>query len=83
MKTRNEKIVFDDKPVLTSTEAAAFLGIAVSYIYKLTHWKKIPFSKPNGGKIYFRRDELESWMNSGRYLTVDEARADAIKGSRV
>ena len=49
------------KNVLTSTEAALYLGIAASYLYKLTSKKKIPHYKPNGRCIYFNKEELSRW----------------------
>ena len=49
------------KNVLTSTEAALYLGIAESYLYKLTSKKKIPHYKPNGRCIYFNKEELSRW----------------------
>ena len=49
------------KEVLTSSEACKFLGIAPSYLYKLTSAKLIPFYKPSGGMIFFNREELKKW----------------------
>lgn len=49
------------KEVLTSTEAALYLGIAESYLYKLTSMKKIPHYKPHGRCIYFNKHELTDW----------------------
>ena len=49
------------KNVLTSTEAALYLGIAEGYLYKLTSKKKIPHYKPNGRCIYFNKEELSRW----------------------
>ena len=49
------------KNVLTSTEAALYLGIAESYLYKLTSKKKIAHYKPNGRCIYFNKEELSRW----------------------
>ena len=52
----------ENKRVLSFTEAAKFLGFAESYLYKLTSAGIVPYSKPNGKKIFFDRIKLEEWM---------------------
>jgi excisionase family DNA binding protein len=60
------------KEVLTSEEAARYLGISKSYLYKLTMQQKIPHYKPLGKMCYFNRVELEQWLQSNRVATEDE-----------
>lgn len=50
------------KKVLTIDEACEYLGYKKSYVYKLTMEGILPFSKPNGKKIFFDREKLEAWM---------------------
>ncbi len=52
--------------VLTSEEAAIFLNIEKSYLYKLTSAGILPFSKPNGKMIYFSKQDLIKWALSNR-----------------
>jgi excisionase family DNA binding protein len=52
------------KNILTLNEAAIFLGISKGYLYRLTSRKLIPFYKPNGKLVYFKRAELEKWITS-------------------
>ena len=66
-----------NKPILTLNEAALFLGVKPSQLYKLTHERAIPFSKPNGKKCYFDRDELIEWARQGRSMTKSEINAAA------
>lgn len=56
-----ESALWTSKEVLTSNEAAVYLGMENSYLYKLTCQKKIPFYKPNDGRIYFKKAELDDW----------------------
>lgn len=58
--------IFCTKEVLTSDEAAAYMGISKSYLYKLTMKQLIPHYKPMGKMCYFNRKELESWLQSNR-----------------
>jgi excisionase family DNA binding protein len=53
-----------DRVFLTFNEAANYLGMAKSTLYKLTASNMIPFSKPNGKKIYFSKIQLEEWILS-------------------
>lgn len=52
-------------------EAAAFVRLKKSTIYKLVSTRKIPFNK-TGKRLYFRPSELRAWIESGRNLTLDE-----------
>lgn len=65
-------IIGTQKDVLTSDEAARYLGISKSYLYKLTMRQQIPHYKPMGKMCYFNREELESWLQSNRIATGDE-----------
>lgn len=64
--------IFTTKEVLTTEEAAAYLGMRKSYLYKLTMNKKIPHYKPMGKVCYFQRKELEEWLLSNRVSTDEE-----------
>ena len=44
-------------------DAAQFLGVKTSYVYRMIRDRKIPHYKSRGGKlIYFRKEDLEAWM---------------------
>lgn len=60
------------KEVLTSAEAAKYMGITMSYLYKLTMRKEIPHYKPMGKMVYFNREELVQWLQSNRVSTNAE-----------
>lgn len=60
------------KEVLTSAEAAKYMGISMSYLYKLTMRQQIPHYKPMGKMCYFNRLELEQWLQSNRVSTSTE-----------
>lgn len=64
--------IFTTKEVLTSDEAAAYMGISKSYLYKLTMRQQIPFFRPMGKMCYFNRLELEAWLQTNRCATADE-----------
>lgn len=66
------------KDVLTMDEAVQYSGLSRSYLYKLTSTRKIPFYKPNGKAIYFKRVELEQWLTRCRVNTMQEIHCAAI-----
>ncbi len=50
-----------EKP-LAFNEAAQYLDISKSYLYKLTSSNKIPHYKPQGKRLYFSKSELDTWL---------------------
>ncbi len=68
----SDEVVLTQKTVLTSTEAAKYLGLSLSKLYKLTCAKEIPHYKPNGKFNYFERAEIEAWALRNRIATNDE-----------
>lgn len=64
--------IFCTKVMLTTDEAAAYLGVSKSYIYRLTSRNEIPCYKPLGKMCYFDRLELEEWIRSNRAATDAE-----------
>lgn len=70
--------IFCTKEVLTSDEAAAYMGISKSYLYKLTMKQLIPHYKPMGKMCYFNRKELESWLQNNKVAValLDDLKKD-------
>lgn len=80
--------IFCTKEVLTSNEAAKYMGVSKSYLYKLTMRQQIPHYKPMGKMVYFNRLELEQWLQNNRVSTATEISQQAAaycmkKGGRV
>lgn len=74
-----ENILHEAKDVLTLEEAALFLGISKSSLYKMTHKNVLPFYRPNGKLIYFEKVELLKWMRQGRTMSEAETQEAAAK----
>lgn len=60
------------KTVLNFNEACKYLNVSSSHLYKLTSTKHIPHYCPQGKKLYFKREELDSWLQRNRQLSADE-----------
>ena len=62
---------------LNLVEAAKFLDLSQSHLYKLTSERKIPHFKPNGKKIYFDEYELVQWLKRKPTRTLEETEEKA------
>lgn len=62
----------EKKQLIPTAEAAAFLGIKVSYLHKLMMRRVIPYYKPNGKLCFFDKAELEAWMKNVRIASQTE-----------
>lgn len=60
------------KEVLTIDECAMLTGFSKNHLYKLTSQRAIPFYKPLGGSIRFKKSEVEDWLLQNRQATVSE-----------
>lgn len=79
--------IFCTKEVLTTDEAAKYLGVSLSCLYKWTMSRQIPhYKSPSGKMCYFNRKEVEAWMQSCKVATQDElehqAQTIARKGGK-
>jgi excisionase family DNA binding protein len=61
-----------EKEILSLSEAAKFLNVSKSCIYKITSQKQIPHYVPGGKKIYFRKEDLENWILKSKVDSVIE-----------
>jgi excisionase family DNA binding protein len=59
------------KEILSFKESLIFLGVSKSFLYKLTSKKAIKFSKPNNGKLYFKKSDLYEWMIHNEIKSTD------------
>lgn len=61
--------------------AVEITRLARRTIYKLTHRREIPHRRV-GGRLYFRRAELEQWIDAGRRRTVAEVAVERMAGNK-
>ncbi|MDC8101665.1 helix-turn-helix domain-containing protein [Chryseobacterium rhizosphaerae] len=64
--------------ILNFKQAAEFLSISLSALYKITHKKAITFYKPNGKLIYFKKSDLIKWMLSNEQQCQAEFAEDYL-----
>ena len=74
---RLENLCYAAKEVLNLEEAATFLGIAKSTLYKMTHLDQIPYFKPSGKLIFFEKKALIEWVRKAKSKSVEEIKEEA------
>jgi excisionase family DNA binding protein len=62
---------------LTLKEAAAFIDLSQSYLYRLTSQGRVPCYKPEGKRVYFDRAELVNWLKRNRIRPQEETEEKA------
>jgi len=56
-------------------------GLARRSIYKATHFRTIPHRRV-GGRLYFRRSELEKWLDDGRRPMASEVAQKRMEANK-
>lgn len=72
-------LLISQKEVLSASEAATYMNVSLSHLYKLTAERKVPHFKPMGKMVYFNRLELEKWLQTNRVATDEELEQQAQK----
>jgi len=62
----------DHEEILSLNEAAKFLKLSKSFLYKMTSQKIISHYIPGGKRIYFKKSDLEDWLLKNRIPTSSE-----------
>jgi excisionase family DNA binding protein len=71
---RYDRPINDD--VLGMLEAANYLKLSKATLYRLTMDRQIPHYKM-GKRNYFRKEELDHWINKGRVKTQEDIENEA------
>lgn len=75
VKNSNEEILdFFKKRMLTTKEAAFYLGLSVITVRRKAGKGVFPSHRPNGGKLYFEISDLDEYLLSKRRSSVEKAR---------
>lgn len=72
-----EKTKYLTKETLTMKEVAEYMGCSTNWLYKLTSEGKIPFYKPFGKMIFFKKSEVDAFLQTNRQSTFAEIHAKA------
>ena len=67
----------NERNLMTTTEAARYLGLKPSYLYKMMMRRAIPYYKPNGKLCFFAKEDLDAWLKRVRVKSQDEIDSQA------
>ena len=59
-----------ERNLMTTTEAARYLGLKPSYLYKMMMRRAIPYYKPGGKLCFFAKEDLDAWMKRVKRVRV-------------
>lgn len=80
LKMQEEKYWFL-KPILSFKEGCRYCSLSESRMYAHTSKRNVPHYKPEGKRIYFKREELDEWLLSNKRYTNEELERQANKMS--
>ena len=79
--TRLDKIqqltLLSAKEALNVADVCLLTGLSKPRIYHLTSSREIPFYKPEGRGIFFKKSEITAWLLQNRQRTNAEVRSEA------
>ena len=67
----------NERNLMTTTEAAKYLGLKPSYLYKMMMRRAIPYYKPGGKLCFFDKEDLDTWLKRVRVKSQSEIESDA------
>lgn len=67
-----------EKNILTVDDLMDYTTFSQKQIYKLTSTRAIPHYKPSGRKLFFKKDEIDDWINKGRVKTINELNDEEV-----
>lgn len=73
-----EEQSINKKEVLNFNEAALYMGVSKSFLYKKTSTNSITHYCPEGKLIFFKRSDLDAWLLRNRRATAEEIEAEAL-----
>ncbi|MEO5641831.1 MAG: helix-turn-helix domain-containing protein [Bacteroidia bacterium] len=78
LEDRLNEVLVAHKEMLSFDEARVYLHLSPSYLYKLTASRVIPYFKPGGKLVYFRRADLDEWLKRHLCSPIASLKAKAI-----
>lgn len=69
----------EQKELLTIQEASCLLHLSIPTLYTMNCKGRIPFTMVSG-KVYYRRNALEQWLESGERKTKAQLRREVEEG---
>lgn len=71
-------------PFISLAEASEYLGLSKATLYSYTHNRVLPFYKLRGRKLYFKREDLDSFIMNDKNLVKSkfQIESEALRNIR-
>jgi excisionase family DNA binding protein len=69
----------EEQQIFNSRQAADYLFLSLAQLYKLTSSGKIRSSRPNSGRIYIYKKDLDDYIESGLRASSKEIQSKATR----
>lgn len=79
LSTIADRVAINSKEVWTVEDAAQYTGFSKSQLYKLASSHVLPYSKPSGKVIFFKREDVINWLLSNRCASNEEIADTAMQ----
>jgi len=60
------------KHFMTTEELHTYLGVSMSSVYKLSQKNLLPKYRPTGRKLYFLKQDVDTFLLKNRVASIDE-----------
>lgn len=65
-----------EKAFLSVQDLCNYLNVSESTVYKISHYKVLPKYCPQGRLIYFKKTEVDAWLEKFRLSSADEIKVE-------
>ncbi len=69
----------NERNLMTTTEAARYIGVKPRYLRKMMMRRAIPYYKPGGKLCYFAKEDLDAWLKRVRVKSQGEIDSEASR----
>jgi len=78
-----KNVLFLQKNVFSFDEACKYCCLSKSKMYKHTSTNNIPYYKPEGKLIFFKKEELDNWLLRNKHSSIEEMERASSKYSLI
>ena len=78
IKSPEAEIERNNTEIMNIDQAAVYLKMAKQTVYSMISRRLLPYFK-RGKRVFFRKNELLTWLEKGRKFTKEEIQSDNFK----
>ena len=79
LKEMIQSLKAQTKQVMNLSEAASYLGVTETILRGWNEHRKIPYSKPGGKLIFYKKADLDKFIDKNKVLSAEQISAHTEK----